>query len=303
MLDPVLSFHDVRKAYNAGLYGARERTVALDGVTGAVAEGEIVGIAGAPGSGKSTLLRVASAMLRPDSGAVRWRGGAECPPRFAAFVPSHAALHASLTVRESLRFAGVQRALRGARRIVAEDAWPARLGLAHCLDMRVGALPLADRRAVALTAAMQGGPALLALDGPLDGLDPAARRDLRRVLHVVAASGVAVLLGAADLGVLAGVAHRAALLRGGRLVAWVDPRAAAPRNALELAVGAPRAAAALLRRYVEASCRRDGAVRVPLADRSAEEVLALCRAEGISVLRSRVVTEPPGRWTVPPAHG
>ena len=35
---------------------------------------------------------------------------------------------------------------------------------------------------------------------------------------------------------------------------------------------------------------RDGAVRVPLADRSAEEVLALCRAEGIQVLRSRVVT-------------
>ena len=45
--------------------------------------------------------------------------------------------------------------------------------------------------------------------------------------------------------------------------------------------------------------RRDGAVRVPLADRSAEEVLALCREEGIRVLRSRVVTEPVGRWTVP----
>jgi len=40
-------------------------------------------------------------------------------------------------------------------------------------------------------------------------------------------------------------------------------------------------------------------VRVPLADRSAEEVLALCQREGIRVLRSRVVTEPPGRWTVP----
>jgi hypothetical protein len=99
--------------------------------------------------------------------------------------------------------------------------------------------------------------------------------------------------------VLAGIAHRAALLRNGRIVAWVDPRAAAPRSALELAVGAPRVAAARLRRHVAASCRRDGAVRVPLADRSAEEVLALCRMEGIRVLRSRVVTEPPGRWTVP----
>ncbi|MCX5760716.1 MAG: hypothetical protein NTW72_04300, partial [Gemmatimonadetes bacterium] len=64
-----------------------------------------------------------------------------------------------------------------------------------------------------------------------------------------------------------------------------------------------RTAAARLRRHVVAACRRDGAVRVSLADRSAEEVLALCRVEGIRVLRSRVVTESPGRWTVPPASG
>ncbi|MDQ8155542.1 MAG: ATP-binding cassette domain-containing protein, partial [Gemmatimonadota bacterium] len=260
-------------------------------------------VAGPPGAGKSTLLRIAAGMLRADSGVVRWGGSADCPPRFAAFVPAHAALHEFLSVREALRFAAVQRDLRGAVRVVAEDLWPARLGLVHRLEARVGTLAPAERRVVVLAAALQGGPSLVAFDGPLDGLDPASRRDIRRVLHVVAASGIAVLLGAADLGVLAGVAHRGALLRAGRLVAWADPRAAAPRNALELAVGAPRVAAARLRRYCAASCRRDGAVRVPLADRSAEEILALCRAEGIRVLRSRVVTEPPGRWTVPPAPG
>lgn len=303
MSDAVLSFTDIRKTYGVGLSGTRTGAVALDGVTGAVGESEIVGIAGVPGSGKRTLLRVAASMLRVDAGTVRWSGLAECPPRFAAYVPSHAAMHAFLTVREALRLAGIQRERCGGRRFVAEDAWPARLGLAHLLDTRVGALASADRRVVAMAAALQGGPTLLALDGLLDGLDPASRRDLRRVLQVVAASGIAVLVGAADLGVLAGVAHRAALLRTGRLVAWVDPRAAAPPDALELAVGAPRVAAARLRRHCAASCRRDGAVRVPLADRSAEEVLALCRAEGIRVLRSRVVTEPSARWTVPPAPG
>jgi ABC-type multidrug transport system ATPase subunit len=295
----VVSFQNIRKVYAAALSGVRGGVVALDGVSGEVHEGEIVGVAGTSGAGKSTLLRIAAGMLRADSGDVSWLGAAECPPRLAAFIPSHTILHEFLTVRESLRFAAVQGELCGARRVVAEDLWPARLGLAHRLEARVGSLPLVERRIVALAAALQGAPALVAFDGALDGLDPTARRDLRRALQVVSSSGVAVLIGASDLGVLSGVAHRGALLREGRLVAWIDPRAAAPRNALELAVGAPRVAAARLRRHLAASCRRDGAVRVPLADRSAEEVLALCREEGIRVLRSRVVTEPMARWTVP----
>lgn len=295
----VVSFQNIRKVYAAALSGGRGGVVALDGVSGAVHEGEVVGVAGASGAGKSTLLRIAAGMLRADSGDVTWLGAAACPPRLAAFIPSHTILHEFLSVRESLRFAAVQGERAGARRVVAEDLWPARLGLAHRLEARVGTLQPVERRIVALAAALQGAPALVAFDGALDGLDPTARRDLRRALQVVSSSGVAVLLGAADLGVLAGVAHRGALLREGRIVAWIDPRAAAPRNALELAVGAPRVAAARLRRHVAASCRRDGAVRVPLADRSAEEVLALCREEGIRVLRSRVVTEPVARWTVP----
>lgn len=303
MPESVVSFSNVRKAYGAPFNGGRRGVLALDGVSGAVDDGEIVGIAGQAGAGKSTLLRIASGMLRPDAGEVRWNGSRECPLRYAAFIPAHAVLHDFLTVREALRFAAVQRELRGALRVVPEDLWPARLGLLSRMDVRVGALTLAERRVVSLVAALQWAPTLVVFDAPLDGIDPAARRELRRALHIVAASGVGVLVGARDLGVLTGVAHRAALLREGRVVAWLDPAAAAPHNALELAVGAPRVAAARLRRHVAASCRRDGAVRVPLADRSAEEVLALCRAEGIRVLRSRVVTEPPGRWTVPPAPG
>lgn len=303
MPEAALSFSNIRKTYGAGLLGARRQTLALDGVSVEIGAGEIVGIAGAPGAGKSTLLRIATGMLRPDSGIVQWSGALQCPPHFAGFVPSHAAMHGFLTVAEALRFSAIQRELRTGRRLGGPSSWIERLGLVRCLGTRVSALAPVERRLVALVAALQPAPALLAIDGALEGLDPAARRTLRAALHTIAGRGVALLLGAADLGVLAGVAHRAALLRDGRVVAWVDPRVGAPLNALELAVGAPRAAAARLRRHLPAAWGRDGAVRVPLADRSAEDVLALCRAEGIHVLRSRVVTEPPGRWTVPPAPG
>ena len=303
MPDLLLSLDNVGKTFGAGLDGAREPVMALDGISVGVGAAEIVGVAGARGAGTSTLLRIAAGLVHADRGIVRWRGAASCPRHFAAHVPADEATHAFLSVREALRFAAVQRELDDAPRRAGEDPWPVRLDLAARLDRRVGELPSAERRVVALAAALQGSPGLLALDGVLDGLDPAARREVRRVLHVIAATGVGVLLAASDLGLLAGVAHRAALLRAGRIVAWIDPLHSAPGAALELAVGAPRAAAARLRRHVAAACRRDGAVRVPLADRSAEDVLALCRAEGIRVLRSRVVTESPGRWTVRPTHG
>ncbi len=303
MPDALLFLDEVGKTFGAGLSGTRRAVVALDGVTLAVGASEIVGVAGARGAGKSTLLRVAVGLLCADRGAVRWHASVASPRHAAAFIPADAASHDFLSVREALRYAAVQRELRDAPQRVREELWPARLDLLQHFDRRLGELPLAVRRVVALAAALQAAPELLVLDGILDGLDPAARRDVRRVLHLVAASGIGILMAAADLGLLAGVAHRGALLRAGRIVAWIDPRHAAPASALELAVGAPRTAAARLRRHVAAACRRDGAVRVPLADRSAEDVLALCRAEGIRVLRSRVVTETPGRWTVPPTPG
>ncbi|MBM3907128.1 MAG: ABC transporter ATP-binding protein, partial [Gemmatimonadetes bacterium] len=228
MSDAVVSFINLRKRYGAAFTGRAGGVVALDGASGEVQEGEIVGIAGPPGAGKSTLLRITTGMLRQDSGSLTWLGAPVCPVRFAAFVPSHAVLHEFLTVREALRFAAAQRELLGAERVAVEELWAARIGLVHQLGTRVGALAPVDRRLVALAAALQGTPSLIALDSALDGLDPSARRTMRHALQVIAASGIAVLLGAADLGVLAGVAHRAALLRAGRIVAWVDPRAAAP---------------------------------------------------------------------------
>ncbi|MBW7935363.1 MAG: ATP-binding cassette domain-containing protein, partial [Gemmatimonadaceae bacterium] len=150
MSSPVVVLERVSKTYLPTVSAARGAVRALDGVSVEVNEGEIVGVAGPEGAGKSTLLRVAAGMQRPDGGRVTWSGANDCPPRHAAFVPAHALLHEFLSVREALRFCAAQRELDGLNRIAPEELWVVRFGLAHRLEVRVGALEAVERRIVTI---------------------------------------------------------------------------------------------------------------------------------------------------------
>ena len=59
------------KGYVAGVRGCSARVSVLRGVSFSVAQGEHVGILGAPGAGKTTLLHCISGLRRPDTGFVR----------------------------------------------------------------------------------------------------------------------------------------------------------------------------------------------------------------------------------------
>jgi Cu-processing system ATP-binding protein len=169
---------------------------ALDGVDLTLAAGELVLLRGANGAGKSTLLRVLGALTRPTRGAVRLQGRDPFASRGAparacvGFLGQQAGLYGELSVTENLRFAA---RLRG-----ADDAEigpvAERLALTSVLDRRARALSQGFRRRVGLARALLGGPAVLLLDEPWNGLDAASAERLSRLLSEQRDRGTAVLV-------------------------------------------------------------------------------------------------------------
>src|SRR2546425_6972640 len=98
-----LEVQDLHKRYGS--------TVALDGVTFQVVEGEMFGLLGPNGAGKTTLLSILSCLLDATSGAARILGRPVNSSdrelrRQIGIVPQELALYGELTARENLGFFG-----------------------------------------------------------------------------------------------------------------------------------------------------------------------------------------------------
>ncbi len=212
--EPVLALEKVVKIYRlspslAALWGRPTRALALDGVSFAVAPGELVGLTGPSGSGKSTLAAIVAGERRPTRGTVR-RSGA------VAYIPqdTDATVDPKLTVAEFLRTAKDETAFVDAG---LPDA-------ARLLDRPLVTLSGGERQRVVLARALAQRPALLVADEPVSLVDvPTRLMILERLRTRLRTTGTALLYVTHDQAALATL--------GGRLVTLVDGRIAEPGQA------------------------------------------------------------------------
>jgi ABC-type multidrug transport system ATPase subunit len=252
------------------------RTVAVEGLDLEVPEGGVFGFLGPNGAGKTTTIRCLLGLVRPSSGSVRLLG-ADVPERLptairgVGSIVETPALFPRFTGRRNLQILG---RIDGIGREAVERSLE-RVGLLDRAGDLVKTYSLGMKQRLGIAAALLKDPAVLVLDEPANGLDPAGIVDVRRLLRSLGAEGRTVFVSSHILAEIQQTADRVAIIARGRLVTSgpvSDVLAARRGEGLVLKLGDLAAGRdALVAAGIEATLD-DGAVRVRLPVSEAETV-------------------------------
>lgn len=198
-------------------------TCAIEGLEFTIHKGECVGFLGLNGAGKSTTLRILAGELLPTAGSVRVDGLdlVDAPPSARAklgYLPDRPPLYDEMSVRGFLAYVGQ---LRGMPRAGLPDRIAkvaAQTGLGAHLDRLCGELSLGYRKRLGVAQAILHDPALVILDEPLSGLDPAQIVQIRDLLESLRGAHT-VLIALHNLPEARRLCGRFLVLHEGRIVA------------------------------------------------------------------------------------
>lgn len=211
-----------------GLRRTFGRTVALDGLDMVVEAGKVMGLLGRNGAGKTTLVRILSTLDRPDQGRALVAGyDVKADPlrvrSSIGLAGQYASVDEALTGRENLEMVGQLYRLRRteARRRAVEVL--DRLSLTDAADRPVRTYSGGMRRRLDLGASLVGRPAVLLLDEPSTGLDPAARVELWSYISQLVADGTTLLLTTQQLEEADHLADDVTIIDHGRVAATGTP--------------------------------------------------------------------------------
>ncbi|MYS42217.1 daunorubicin resistance protein DrrA family ABC transporter ATP-binding protein [Streptomyces sp. e14] len=170
---------------------------AVRGLDLAVAEGTVCGVLGPNGAGKTTAVRLLTTLLRPDAGSARVAGHdlvrePAAVRRAIGVTGQDTSVDADLTGRQNLRlFARLHRVPDAAKRA---DELLERFGLTEAAGRRASAYSGGMRRRLDLAASLLRRPAVLFLDEPTTGLDPASRNRIWAAVEELKEQGTTVVL-------------------------------------------------------------------------------------------------------------
>ena len=239
---------------------------AVDGISFAVGEGEIVGMLGPNGAGKTTTIRMITGFLPPTSGKVTVAGKDlfESPRearRQVGYLPENVALYNEMRVEEYLAY---RARLEGIPRGEAREAIGNAVDRCLLTDVRrqiLGTLSKGYKQRVGLATAILHRPRVLVLDEPTVGLDPKQIIAIRELIRELGRERT-LLLSTHILPEVELLCSRVMIIDRGRIVAE-----GTPESLRESWVGNP-------------------GLRVTLKGAPAEAAEALGRIEGVVGVRS-----------------
>jgi ABC-2 type transport system ATP-binding protein len=213
--------------YTEGLTKSYGAVRAVDSVNLRVCRGEIYGFLGLNGAGKTTTIRTLLGMIHPTAGRVEVLGqpvtrNGRGPWREVGHLVEAPAVYPELTVREHLEIA---RRLHNLSDPKATVRVIDQLGLAIYADRKAGTLSMGNLQRLGLARALLHEPALLILDEPANGLDPAGVVEIRELLQRLAHErGVTIFMSSHILTEVERLATRIGIIHQGRLIEELEAK-------------------------------------------------------------------------------
>lgn len=213
----VIETSGLRKEFRSLRGGTR---VAVQDLDLAVPAGGVHGFLGPNGSGKTTTIRMLLGLARATSGTMRLFGE-PVPRRLPAVIGRVGAVVESpkfspnFSGRRNLQLLAGTIGVPGAR----VDAALETVKLGERERDRYKGYSLGMKQRLAIAATLLKDPALLILDEPTNGLDPAGIREIRETIRDLGESGVTVLLSSHILAEVQQVCTSATIIGNGRLLA------------------------------------------------------------------------------------
>jgi branched-chain amino acid transport system ATP-binding protein len=187
-----------------------------------VGEGEVVALLGANGAGKTTTLRAILGLTPPTSGAILFKGReiTRLATHLIAregigWVPDDRRVFPTLSVERNLAIA---RKASPFKRWSVGEVGELFTALPHLMQRSAENLSGGEMQMVAIARALMGGPALLLLDEPSQGLAPKIVQDVMRTIRRMKDEGISVLLVEQHARSALEVADRAYVMDLGRIV-------------------------------------------------------------------------------------
>jgi ABC-2 type transport system ATP-binding protein len=172
---------------------------AVDDISFTVRKGEIFGFLGANGAGKTTAMHMLTGLNQPTSGTGRVAGfdirtEHEQIKKHIGYMSQRFSLYEDLTVAENIRlFAGIYGMQKDEIARKTDELLKQLKFEDHKNDL-VGSLPLGWKQKLAFSVSIFHEPAIVFLDEPTGGVDPATRRQFWELIYEAAARGITVFV-------------------------------------------------------------------------------------------------------------
>lgn len=221
---PLLEVNGIVKSYG-GIQALRTCTFTVE-------PGTVTGLIGPNGSGKTTMFNVITGYEKPDGGAVQYQGtvisGKSPLDVFALGIGrtfQAPRTFARLSLVENLKIPVINTASEDSRAKSTEWAlsWLEFVGLERHSGALAGSLSYGQRKLLEFAMVAAAEPAMMLLDEPAGGVNPAMIETMARLITEMNGRGVAFLVVEHNMGFVMNLCHHVVVMHHGQVIASGEP--------------------------------------------------------------------------------